>query len=186
MINGYYRFKACKPRPSSREGLSFYPILVAVPLMLFSVAAAAQDERSLSESDDTHRMLRSASEFSSRPIPANGKQPALISMSAESLASKVCPQNPGRCSSLFAAYSLETGNIMYRASFDLKNRFYRSFIVHEMVHFLQHLEQDEQMTKTCQQVMRNEREAYRVQAGYLKQHGNGFATRGFPRRMSCK
>lgn len=186
MINTCYRSMACTPRLSSREGFSVYLILVMAALMLFSVATAAQGKRSLSESDDTHRMLRSASEFSSRPIPGNGKQPVLIPMSAESLAAEVCPENPGRCSSLFAAYSLETGNIMYRASFDLKNRVYRSFIVHEMVHFLQHLEQDEQMTKTCQQVMRNEREAYKVQAEYLKQHGNAFATKGFPRRMSCK
>jgi len=184
--------------------LLFYLILVTATLLVFlATATAAGPEsgfleaqgakvteapahRSRSNASDPDSMLRWVSRISQRPIPVGVRPPAVVAMSRQSLAAVVCPASPDDCGSLAAAYSLKTGKILYRASFDLGDSLHRSFIIHEMVHFLQHLEQKEQVTDTCQQIVRNEREAYRVQAKYLRRHGNTLATLGFPRRMSCQ
>jgi len=182
--------------------LLLYLVLVMTTLLVFTANAAGQDrehlvaqaskvskvpaQRSRSKPSDVDSMLRWASKISHRPIPIGVEPPALISMDTQSLAAIVCPENPEECGTLAAAYSLQTGNILYRESFDLDDSLHRSFIVHEMVHFLQHLDQKDQATETCQQIVRNEREAYQVQAAYLRRYGNMLATLGFPRRMTCQ
>lgn len=184
--------------------LLLYSVLMMATLLAFSAAARAAERAggypkaqvakvtrapthaNRPKPSDADSMLRWASKTSQRPIPVGVKPPALVAMTPESLAAAVCPENPEECTTIAAAYSLKTGRILYRASFDLDDSLHRSFIVHEMVHFLQHLEQKEQATETCRQIVRNEREAYRVQARYLRRYGNTLATLGFPRRMTCQ
>lgn len=130
-------------------------------------------------------MLRWAASISRRPIPTGVEPPPLIPMKGDSLARLVCSDNPQNCSRLAASYSIKTGEIMYRASFDLRNIVHRSFVVHEMVHFLQHLRQHDKITETCHQILKNEREGYAAQAAYLRRHGSIYASQVFPLMASC-
>jgi len=139
-----------------------------------------------SKSINARGMLKWAASLSHRSIPDGIKPPALIATDEGVLAAMVCPGDPEACSSVAAAYSLETREIRYRASFDLHDIEDRSYIVHEMVHFLQHLDQRISVTKTCQQIFRNEREAYSVQAAYLRRHGSIHAYQVFPRMVACQ
>ncbi len=139
-------------------------------------------KRDLTESE---KLLRWASRISHRPMPADGEIPPLIPMSATAMGQKVCPEQPRRCASLAAAYSIRTGEIYYRASFKMDKAIERSYIVHEMVHFLQHLSYQDEITDSCRRIFRMEREAYGVQAAFLRRHGSMYAGQAMPRSVSC-
>ncbi|MFK7963120.1 MAG: hypothetical protein AB8C46_04040 [Burkholderiaceae bacterium] len=135
---------------------------------------------------DALSLLRWASSISHRPIPKGMTPPPLVPTEPALLATMVCPGNPAQCSTVVAAYSIETREIYYLASFDLSKVLHRSFIVHEMVHFLQHFDQRVTVNQSCHHILRNEREAYGVQAAYLRRHGSIHASQIFPRMASCR
>lgn len=174
----------------------------AIVMVLFSTSIAAQPDgtpgfqgskvaepptrRLRPKPVNAKSMLRWAAKISDRPLPVGIKLPTLIPVKKESLAAIVCPKKPQDCASVAAAYSIETGEIMYRAAFVLSDVMHRSYIVHEMVHYLQHISQRTQLTRTCHQILKNEREAYGVQAAYLRRHGSIHASQIFPRMASCQ
>lgn len=131
-------------------------------------------------------MLRWAAKISHRTLPANISPPKLVALNARAMREMVCPDRPAGCVSLAAAYSIETGVIYYRDSFSLDKLLHRSYIVHEMVHFLQHLALGDRVNESCQQIFRLEREAYGVQAAYLRRHGSIHAGQAMPRAVACQ
>lgn len=112
-----------------------------------------------------------ASRLSGRAQPATAVLPRLQPLSHDDLARTVCPERPGSCRSLVAAYDTVGRRIVYRASFDLRDPTDQSFIVHELVHWLQQLERGEAIEASCQLVLAAEREAYAVQNQYLTRFG---------------
>ncbi len=192
----------CEFRPgrlvwSARHGL--FALLVASQLL--PGLASAQSFMKRAPDSQAHRppgpdgpprtiyvrsMLHWASAISHRPVPEGVVPPPLVPTEPASLAALVCPDNPKNCTTVVAAYSIETRNIRYRASLNFRHVLHRSFIVHEMVHFLQHLDQQSTVNKSCHQILRNEREAYGVQAAYLRRHGSIHASQVFPEMARCR
>ena len=132
------------------------------------------------------KLIRWASMITRRRVPLGIVPPRLTPTPAGELAAMVCPDRPDRCRTMAATYSLETGIIHYRESFDMRRVVDRSYLVHELVHWLQHVDQGAEATRTCEMIVRNEREAYEVQAVYLRRHGSALANQLIPRSMTCK
>ncbi len=131
-------------------------------------------------------LLRWAARISHRKLPENIAPPQLIALSDRAMREMVCPDVPDGCASLAAAYSIKTGVIYYRESFSLDKLLHRSYLVHEMVHFLQHLDLGEKVNDSCRRIFRLEREAYGVQAAYLRRHGSIHAGQAMPRAVACQ
>ena len=84
-------------------------------------------------------------------------------MSVAELAATVCPNAPGSCRGLVAAYNTERRLIPYRDSLDMHDPIDQSFIVHELVHFLQHRSHGAEEQVSREAVLASERQAYEVQ-----------------------
>lgn len=70
-----------------------------------------------------------------------------------------------------AAYDAPTHTVILRDFLDMRRTPDRSFLVHELVHALQHQRQGAAFQARCNDVVNTEREAYQVQNHYLAVHG---------------
>lgn len=120
------------------------------------------------------QLLRWAARLSRLPLPEDPELPRLVSLSPESLSRRVCPHSPGHCGSLVAAYRVTDGVILYRDTFDFHSALDRSYIVHELVHFLQHINTGDRLNENCDIIRDNERQAYIAQSRYLSRRGESF------------
>jgi hypothetical protein len=105
--------------------------------------------------------------LSERTHPPREDPPALLPLADDELAMMVCPDRPGSCRGLVAAYDTDLRRILYRASLDMRDPTDQSFIVHELVHWLQHLDRGAALEASCESMLDAEREAYEVQNRYL-------------------
>lgn len=101
--------------------------------------------------------------------PAPPETPTLQPLPAAALAEHVCPGNAGDCRTLVALYDTERRRILYRDSLDMNDLVDQSFIVHELVHHLQHLREGEALFSSCERALAAEAEAYAAQNRYLVQ-----------------
>lgn len=120
------------------------------------------------------QLLRWAARLTGRPVIDNLALPRLVSLSPLALRQQVCPGRPDACTTLVAAYWMGEQSILFRNTFDFRNARDRSYIVHELVHYLQHLENGDQVTQSCETILANERQAYVAQYKYLLKRGESF------------
>jgi hypothetical protein len=100
-------------------------------------------------------------------LPVAPALPELHALAAADLAQRVCPQRPGDCRTLVAVYDTDQRMVLYRDSLDLRDETDQSYIVHELVHYLQHLRDGDRLFANCEQVMAAETLAYGAQNKYL-------------------
>jgi len=112
-----------------------------------------------------------AARLTQRSLPDDLTLPVVVALTVEQINQRVCPDKPKRCRPIAAAYGIEHRDIIYRDSLDLTRLLDRSYLLHEVVHFLQHQDQRDAVNASCEQILVNEREAYRVQAAFLREHG---------------
>lgn len=105
--------------------------------------------------------------LSGRDRPAPGAAPTLQALPDAALAQAVCPLAPQGCRGIVAAYDTDRRHIVYRASLEMHEPTDQSFIVHELVHWLQHLQTAGDFEGSCESVLAAEHEAYDVQNRYL-------------------
>ena len=86
-----------------------------------------------------------------------------------------CPEEPSACQNMVAFYEPEKNTIFLRDSLNLKITVDNSFLLHEMVHVLQHKSMGQDVFKDCANTLQSERQAYRVQNTYLV--GSGLSDR---------
>jgi hypothetical protein len=115
-----------------------------------------------------------AAEHRGRRLPAPGEAPILQALPEEQLRQTVCAELAQHaCRGLVAAYEPARQRIVYRDTLDMRRPFDRSFIVHELVHWLQHRDGQATAGAECRAVLAAEREAYAAQNRYLHHHGVG-------------
>lgn len=102
-------------------------------------------------------------------VPAKAELPALQAMPAQALAAQACPERPGDCRTLVALYDTDRRRILYRDSLDMNDPIDQSFIVHELVHHLQHQRDGDALFSTCPNALAAETDAYAAQNRYLAQ-----------------
>jgi hypothetical protein len=101
-------------------------------------------------------------------LPLTPVLPELRALPAADLAQRVCPERPENCRSLVAVYDTDRVQVLYVNTLDLRDETDQSFIVHELVHYLQHLRDGDRLFAGCAQVMAAETQAYAVQNRYLQ------------------
>jgi hypothetical protein len=101
------------------------------------------------------------------PPASDATLPLWLPMHPLALAQTVCPQRPAACRGLVAAYDTERSRILYRDTLDLRDPSDQSFLVHELVHWLQHRDRALADEPDCPSVLAAEHEAYAVQNRYL-------------------
>jgi hypothetical protein len=108
-----------------------------------------------------------AARLTGRSVPTANPLPTFMPLPDDALANTVCPERPIGCRGLVAAYDTDRRRIVYRASLDMRDPTDQSFIVHELVHWLQHVERGPDFEASCESVLAAEREAYAAQNLYL-------------------
>ena len=110
-------------------------------------------------------LLQWAGRLSALPDPP--AMPGIRALPVAELRRRVCPERPGDCRTLVAVYDTDERQVLYVDTLDLEDLADQSFIVHEMVHYLQHLRDGDRLFAGCVQVMAAETQAYEVQNKYL-------------------
>lgn len=113
-------------------------------------------------------MVSWAVRLSGRQPPADGRMPDIMLISGEGLRATVCPEGGRNCNGLMAVYGTEQRHILLRDSLDMADPADQSFLVHELVHWLQHMDHGPAIEASCQAVLDAETEAYAVQNRYLR------------------
>ena len=153
--------------------------------------AGAQDQatgagRTFIEPALLRDLIAWAAEHRGRQLPAVNEAPALEALPDEALRQIVCTELAEHaCRGLVAAYEPARKRIVYRASLDMRLAFDRSFIVHELVHWLQHRDGQAHAGAGCRAVMAAEREAYAAQNRYLHHHKVGRRMGGVLNFVGC-
>ena len=110
-------------------------------------------------------LLRWAGKLTGLPTPAT--LPTLTALPERELARRVCPDEPRHCRTLIAVYDTDRTEILYRDTLDLRDETDQSYLVHELVHYLQHRRDGDALFADCPSVMRAESAAYAAQNRYL-------------------
>lgn len=109
-----------------------------------------------------------ASRFSGLPAAPAHERPALQALTQPALAQRVCGEQARECRGLVAVYDTDRREIAYSDTLDLRDPTDQSYLVHELVHYLQHRRHGERMHLHCEAVLASEREAYAAQNRYLE------------------
>ncbi len=124
------------------------------------------DERSM------RQLVGWAAHLSGRELIDDHAVPIAIRLAPGEIQRHVCPERPSTCTRVAAAYNIGRREIIYHHALDPRSLIDRSYLVHELVHSLQHREFGAKINTSCQTILDNEREAYKVQALYLRIHGS--------------
>ncbi len=89
------------------------------------------------------------------------------------------------CRGLVAAYEPARQRIVYLNTLDMRLPLDRSFIVHELVHWLQHRDGQAHADAACSAVYAAEREAYAAQNRYLHHYKVGRRMGGVLNFVAC-
>jgi len=147
------------------------PRVLAIACVALAALCHARD--GALDANEMQILLGWASHFSGRPLAPTAEIPVTSALSAEVLARTVCPEDLARCRRVVAAYDAEHRRIVHLDTLDIHDPVDRSFLVHELVHYLQHLQRgDAFLIASCSASLASEREAYRAQDRYLAHVGH--------------
>jgi hypothetical protein len=139
--------------------------VISVSLAVVGSGSSAQTGRDEPDPALLNDLLQWASRLSGMPLAP--VLPAVQALSPDDLARRVCPDEPANCRTLVALYDTDRREVLYRNTLDLRDETDQSFIVHELVHYLQHLRDGDELFSSCERVLAAETAAYAVQNRYL-------------------
>lgn len=116
-------------------------------------------------------LMSAASALSGYPPLSPDSLPPIEMMSKERMRSEVCGREQRNCANMAAVFDTDGYRIVLRDDLDLEKPADNSFLVHELVHVLQHRQRGGRIFAGCHETLRTEREAYAVQNRYLKREG---------------
>ncbi|MEN9367626.1 MAG: hypothetical protein RL489_1984 [Pseudomonadota bacterium] len=143
----------------------FHRVTAALAVSLACTAVATAAPRAPPDPELLRDLLQWAAKLTG--ITAPDTLPTLTAVSEQALARRVCPDEPRHCRTLIAVYDTDRTEIVYRDSLDLRDETDQSYIVHELVHYLQHRRDGDALFADCPRVMQAETEAYAAQNRYL-------------------
>ena len=156
---------------ATRSVLRLSALLVQLMLAAASWAESPLAGQAEIDAELLLNLLGWASRLSDLALPQGGLPadalPQLQPLAPADLAATVCPNAPASCLRLVAAYNTDRRSIVYRNTLDMRDPTDQSFIVHELVHFLQHRTHGADQPVSCEAVLASERQAYDVQNAYL-------------------
>lgn len=116
-------------------------------------------------------LLSAAANLSGYPPVPVEELPPIAVMSAAQMRREVCGLQQESCANMAAVFDTEGRRILLRDDLDLDNAGDNSFLVHELVHVLQHHQRGDRIFAGCHETLLAEREAYAAQNRYLKREG---------------
>ena len=113
-------------------------------------------------------LLAAAIRITGLPPVAVAELPPFVPLSSRDLERQVCPDAGHGCRGIVAYFDAQHYRVLYRDSLNLDDPFDHSFLLHEMVHVLQHRQEGNAMYEDCRALLRTEAQAYRAQNIYLR------------------
>lgn len=119
----------------------------------------------------TAMLLAAAIRITGLPPVGVEELPPFIALPSSELQRQVCPEGNGGCTGIVAYFDDLRYRILYSDSLDLEEPAEHSFLLHEIVHVLQHRQFGNAMYADCRAVVQTERQAYRAQNAYVNSYG---------------
>lgn len=116
-------------------------------------------------------LLAFASSFSGLPAQAPEDLPPIVRLAPADLHQQVCPERPADCTGIAAYFDIPRYRILIDARLDLNQPADHSYLLHEFVHVLQFQRYGPGLFARCEDALRHEALAYRVQNAYLRRQG---------------
>ena len=153
---------------SARARLAGVALAAALAAAGPAQAGCDRHPQACADGDLVADLLGWASRLSGLPPAPAGQAPSWAARPQAELARVVCGERAADCRGLVAAYDTERRHIVYDAALDLRDPTDQSYLLHELVHYLQHLSLGERLHESCEAVVASERAAYAVQNRYLE------------------
>lgn len=126
-----------------------------------------------------------AAALSGYPVVPLDELPPLQRLSPQALKTEVCGRESRGCENIVALFDSDHYRILVSDQLDMQDSSDNSFLLHELVHVLQFRKNGNSSFATCEDTLRSEREAYRVQNLYLQRQGKLERYGGMLTHASC-
>lgn len=131
-------------------------------------------------------LLAAAVRITGLPAVQLGELPVFVALPAEELERQVCPAGDGGCRGIAAYFDSLHYRILYRDTLALEEPLDHSYLLHEIVHVLQHRQFGSAMYADCRATLRTEAQAYRAQDLYLRASGEQAQVGGILHKVACR
>lgn len=116
-------------------------------------------------------LLMAAVRITGLPAVPVEELPLFVPLSSQELQRQVCPDAGNGCRGIVAYFDTLHYRILYSDSLDLDEPLDHSYLLHEIVHVLQHRQFGNAMYADCHALLQTEGQAYRAQNIYLRAAG---------------
>jgi hypothetical protein len=130
-------------------------------------------------------LLAAAIRLTGLPAVPVEELPPFVALPDMELERQVCPNAGNGCRGIAAYFDSLHYRILYRDSLDLEQPLDHSYLLHEIVHVLQHRQQGNAMYADCYALLQTERQAYRAQNIYLRANDQLAYVGGMLHQASC-
>lgn len=131
-------------------------------------------------------LLAAAVRITGLPAVAVEDLPVFVALPAEELEHQVCPGDDDvGCRGIAAYFDSLRYRVLYRADLSPDDPLEHSFLLHEIVHVLQHRQFGNAMYADCRATLATEAQAYRAQNTYLRYTGLLVQVGGMLRVAAC-
>lgn len=131
-------------------------------------------------------LLAAAVRITGLPGMPVGELPAFVALPAEELEHQVCPAGDDGCRGIAAYFDGLRYRVLYREDLSPDDPLEHSFLLHEIVHVLQHRQFGNAMYADCRATLATEAQAYRAQNTYLRASGQLAQVGGMLRVAACR
>jgi len=119
------------------------------------------------------------------PAVPESELPPFVPLAPLELERQICPDAGNGCQGIVAYFDALHYRILYRDTLDLDDPLDHSYLLHEIVHVLQHRQVGNAMYADCWATLQSEGQAYRVQNIYLRANDQLAYVGGMLRHASC-
>lgn len=130
-------------------------------------------------------LLAAAVRFTGLPAVPFNELPVFVALPSEELERQVCPAGGEDCRGIAAYFDSLRYRILYRDNLDVEQAIDHSYLLHEIVHVLQHRQFGEAMYADCRAVRISEAQAYNAQNAYLRTAEQPYQVGGMMRVATC-
>lgn len=130
-------------------------------------------------------LLAAAVRITGLPAVSVEELPAFVALPSEEMERQICPAGDHGCRGIAAYFDSLRYRIMYRDDLVLEDPFEHSYLLHEIVHVLQHRQFGEAMYADCRATLATEAQAYRAQNTYLKRYDQFAQVGGMLLQVGC-
>lgn len=161
-----------RPQPLAAIGAAVSACLAfAAASVLAQPSRQAEPEftRPISFEAEVLPLLAEAVRLSGLPPLARGAEPQVWSVTTAQLRAMVCADDEGvQCNGMQAAFDTDNNRILVLEWGRQRGPEWESFVVHELVHALQHARYGDAIYASCEAARATEQQAYEVQDAYLR------------------